>query len=405
MPADISPPEKPSHVMRGFPPEVSHQVTLANWRQPSFNRWAFHHVGEIVPSATIAAEPRLQASLGAPVHHAAGHLAFEAPDGRERTVGEVLPATFTDALVVMRRGRVVHEWYDQGLGPARPHIVFSISKSLTGMLAGIVADRGLLDPAAPVTRYVPEAEGFAYGECTVQHLLDMTASVEFEEGDTPDGPFLRYRQAMNWDPAPRDGEPSDLRSFLVSLGKGAEEHGAAFRYLSPNSDMLGWVIERATARRFPDLFSEAVWQPLGAFRDASITVDRLGAPRTAGGISTTARDLALFGEMVRCRGAANGRQIVPGWWLDDTLTQGSMQAWARGDYKELPVSGPYRNQWYVVDPDRETLCAIGIHGQWLYVDRASETVVARFASQPEPENDETDALMLAAFAALADGLP
>ncbi|ESR23880.1 serine hydrolase domain-containing protein [Lutibaculum baratangense] len=392
-------------VMRGFPPEMAQQVTLANWRQPGFNRWAFHHVNEIIPSASIPSEPRLLTPVE--IHHEGRvrSVGFEDGDGREWTLENLLPAGCTDAFVVMRHGRIVHEWYDAGVDPRRPHIVFSVSKSLTGILAGIAADRGLLDPEAPVTRYVPEAEGFAFGDCTVQHVLDMTVSLEFDE-DYPaaDGPFSRYRQAMNWNPGPREGEPPDLRSFLLSLGKGRRPHGEVFHYASPSSDMLGWILERATGRRFADCFAEEIWQPLGAERDAYVTVDRLGAPRTAGGICATARDLALVGEMMRRRGTANGRQIVPGWCVDDILSGGDVAAWAAGSYSGMPITGPYRSQWYVADAERGSFCAIGIHGQWLYIDPPADLVIVKLSSQPDAEDDALDRLNLAAFAALADAL-
>ena len=62
-----------------------------------------------------------------------------------------------------------------------PHILFSVSKSFTGAMAGILVDQGLLDPDSPVIKYVPEVAGSAYGDCMVRQVLDMTVSSSFSE--------------------------------------------------------------------------------------------------------------------------------------------------------------------------------------------------------------------------------
>ena len=80
------------------------------------------------------------------------------------------------------------------------------------------------------------------------------------------------------------------RSFVASR-PGQGRHGGPFHYVSPNSDLLGWILERVSGRRLVDLMSELLWAPMGAEFDAYVTVDRLGAPRTAGGLCVTLRDL------------------------------------------------------------------------------------------------------------------
>ena len=92
-----------------------------------------------------------------------------------------------------------------------------------------------------------------------------------------------------------------VSSTVVSTARREPQENAAFHYVSPCSDLLGWVIERATGRRFHELFSELVWQRIGAEHDAYVTVDGLGAPRAAGGICVTLRDL-LSPELSVCLG-------------------------------------------------------------------------------------------------------
>lgn len=230
-----------SEIMAGFPSPPSGQVTLANWRLPPFNRWAFRNVRQILPTAAI---PHGEASGEAfrRSGRAIETIAFEGPDGREWTIGQMLTATFTDGFLALRRGCILAERYDNGLVPETPHIVFSVSKSLSALLAGILAGQGRLDPEAPVLRYIPEVAGSAYGDCTVRHVLDMTVSTDFVEDylDTT-GDFARYRMATGWNPVADPSNVGDLRGFLPSIHRGAGPHGAAFHYVSPNSDLLGWI--------------------------------------------------------------------------------------------------------------------------------------------------------------------
>ena len=116
-----------STLMQGFPPAAAGQVTLANWRQPPYNQWAFQHVRELVPSADIANDPSAVWALPeAPLDWSTWSLAEPAGP---MTLPAWRDATDTDGLVVMQRGRIVGEWYARGMGEHTPHILMSVSKS------------------------------------------------------------------------------------------------------------------------------------------------------------------------------------------------------------------------------------------------------------------------------------
>lgn len=389
-----------SDIMRGSPPASQAQVTRANWRSFPVIRWGFTHVRELLPTAEIrrSAQP---SSLTAALRDLS-HVAFTAPDGAATTVAATLRETFADALLVLHRGVLVGEWYGDGMTPATPHLVCSVSKSIAGTLGGVLVERGLIDPEAKVTRYVPQLADSVYGGCTVRHLLDMTVAIAFEENyEDPNGDVARYRFASGWDIPPEGVAVMDQRSFLATARGSGKPHGEVFHYVSPNTDVLGWVYERACGRPYAQILSEYLWQPIGAADDASMTLDSHGAARVAGGISATARDLARFGEMIRCRGVANGCQVVPGWWIDDIHEAGDSNAWASGDLAEIFPGGRYRSKWYTIDPARGDLAAIGIHGQWIYVDAATDTVVVKLATQPKAMDIPLDHRWLAAFRAIA----
>lgn len=374
------------------------EVLLSNWRESPFNRWSFQNLGELVPTARVAAA---SAGAEAPAKDFGDLLGEKVSVANTpETVAEFLVRSSTDAMTVMKGGKVIGDWFAPHMDFGARHIIFSISKSVTAIIAGILEGEGVFDPEAPVTTYVPEAAGSAYGDASCRHVLDMSVSLDFEEAYLdPQSAFARYRRATLWN---QGGGTESLREFILTLQRLAEPHGQTFRYRSPNSDLLGLLLERASGQRFSDLMREKLWLPLGAVSEASIGVDMEGTARTAGGISVTPRDLARVGEMMRQGGTANGRRIVPQAWVRDTVsTGGSAEAWQRGTMLPLFPQGRYRNKWYQSGKPSGAYCGIGIHGQWLYVDPKAEVVIAKMSSQPEPVDDSLDLEIVAFFEALA----
>jgi len=363
------------------------EVTIANWRTAPFSRWSFQNVGELVPTVQIdcAREQPEVAFDSTDLMNAALDTGVAAAP----TIRSFLDQAHTDAFVMMRGGKIVGEYYAPHAHVNARHLVFSVSKSLTALLSGILEHQGILDPESPVAAYLPEAVGSAYGDCRYRDVLDMRVSLDFDEAYlTKDGAFARYRRAMLWNP-PEPGEtPETLTEFLMSLGKGAGPHGGPFDYASPNADLLGVIIERASGRRLGELMSELLWKPLGARNHALVTVDGIGTPRTAGGICVTARDLARVGEMLRLGGKVGEARVMPAAWIEDMRHAGDSQAWKANSNTALP-NGRYRSQWYQSGEADGSFCAIGIHGQWLYVDPHHETVIVKLSSQPDPLGDET----------------
>lgn len=372
---------KTPELMHGFPPAAETQVTLANWRTAPFNTWAFQHVRELVPSADIPNDPSHVREL----HVAPQHLGSLAVGGS--SLAEVLAATSTDGIVILHKGAIVFEHYANGMGERTPHILMSVSKSMLGLLAGILIDKGAFAHDAPVTSIIPELDKTAYRGATVRNFLDMRAGVHFDEDYlASSGPIVEYRKATNWNPLGPTDTPSDLRSFYRHLTKADGKHAGRFHYISPNTDLLGWVIERAAGSRYADLMSAHLWQPTGAAEAAYITVDRLGAPRCAGGMNTTTRDLARVGQLLVEGGARGTKQIVPAAWIDSILNDGDEAAWNAGPFLEFypGIAMHYRAKWYVERDRHPRMFGMGIHGQNLFVDPKNQIVIAKFSSQPPP---------------------
>lgn len=374
-----------SGLMKDFPPREGHQVTLANWRLAPFNQWAFHHVREIVPTASIDNEPSAVSALDHAPRDLSG-ITIEGHDGNV-SLSKFLEKTDTDALVVLHKGKLVYEIYRHGMTAATPHILMSVSKSVLGIITGIAIADGALSEDDPVERHLPEMAKTGFAGASVRDLLDMRVGVTFDENYlTTTGPIIDYRKATNWNPLQSGDTVSDLRSFFSTLKQTDGPHNGDFHYISPNSDLLGWVIERATGERFSDYMSRVLWQPMGAEYPAYLTVDRLCAPRTAGGICTTARDLARLGRLLTGDGHRDGRQIIPPSWIIDIQDNGDTPAWNNGNFADMFPNLPmhYRSKCYVVRGDTPMIFGLGIHGQYLFVDRAREVVIAKMSSQDIP---------------------
>jgi CubicO group peptidase (beta-lactamase class C family) len=384
-------------------PADERQITLANWRQHPQMEWSYRNVRELLPTANIA-----RSSTPVALPRSPGYLddiAFEDLRGETTTVADALRSTYVDGFLVLHRGRIITEWYAHGLTPDGQHLIFSVSKSIAGTIGGILTGQGRLDPDAPVVSYLPELKASVYGTCAVRHLLDMSVGIRFDEDyDDGEGDVIRYRRAAGWDLPPPGAPAIHLRDYLGTMRPDGQPHGHAFHYVSPNTDVLGWVYERVCGIPYAKIVAENLWRPLGAENDAYITVDSQGAARVAGGICATLQDLARFGEMMRNHGVSNGRQVVPSRWIDDIRKNGNADAWSRGDLVMVFPNGNYRNKWYTVDRDRTAFAAVGIHGQWIYIDPAAETVIVRVSSQRTPMDIELDRMWLRGYAAIASHL-
>lgn len=392
--------------MHEYPAKPEDQVTLANWRTAPHNTWAFQHVREIIPTADIANDPANVWQLErADVDFS--NLKIPAGDGGDIGLDDFLPRTSGDGLVVMHQGRIVAERYANGCSGATPHILMSVSKSLLGLLAGILIDQGVLDEAALVTDILPELGDTGYAGATLRHLLDMRTGIDFDEDYlATSGAIVDYRKATNWNPLDVGEQPADLRSFYQVLTESEGPHGGRTRYVSPNTDLMAWVIERAAGKPYAELLSELIWRPMGAERSAYITVDRLGAPRAAGGVCLALRDLARVGQLMVQDGRRDGLEIIPAAWIDDIAENGDAAAWADGDMAEYLEGFPlsYRSKWYILEEAAPILFGIGIHGQNIYVDRAAEVVVAKVSSRASPLHQADEALGLNAARAIRDFL-
>ena len=302
----------------------------------------------------------------------------------------MLDETYTDAFLVLKDGVIITEDYRNGMAPDSLHLLNSVTKSFLGMLTGSLVEDGVIETDAPLTNYIPEFSNTAFRETTIQHALDMTASLKFEE-DYLDRSCAFWQEAavVGWRPVV-DAEkiPNTLFDYAKSLKETEGTDGGRFQYRTILTNVLAMAIERASGERVPDLLEKRIWQKLGPEHDAAIVVDSAQFPYMGAGMNACLRDLGRFGQMILGNGAFNGEQIVPRAWIED-IQNGSDKArslFAEGDFDQMLPGGHYRNQVWAAR-DRTTMICLGIHGQYIHVNQSTGVVSVKLSTQPEPAAD------------------
>ena len=380
-------------LMSGFPPPAESRATLANWQDPPYNRWSFQHLRELIPTQRIPRGHGPRPALGQQNGGSAvlGDVTVYRLAGHTSTFAEVIAETWTDAVVVLHDGQIVFEQYVNGMTEETPHLLMSVTKSVVGCIAGVLVEQGLLDPDKQANSYVPEIVGSGYDGATVRHLLNMRTGVAFrEEYTNPDSEVRVMERYMGWRPGEDDHEARGMYFYLTKLGTDTD-HGGPFVYRSADTDMLGWVCERAAGARMADLISLLIWQPMRAEFDAEITCDGVGSAIHDGGMSARARDLARFGQLILEDGYVHGASIVPERWLHEAraLDPDIRGAFAASDSEPVLTGGWYRNQfWFVPGPLGDLQLCLGIHGQMVLVDRATRTVSVKMSSWPSAQDTD-----------------
>jgi len=389
--------------MSTFPPKPEQLVDNANRGKYPQMRWALQHVRELLPTRNIWRGTAAPSALPVAAKNFDDY-SFEDDKGQRVTIAEWLKGSYTDAIVVLHKGRVVYERYLNQMRPETPHLLFSVTKSFTGLLAAQLVHEGKLDPNALVTQYVPELADSAWGDMKVRDVMDMTGAVRFREVYTdPTTEIFGYNFASNLlPPPPGYTGPKNIYDFLKTLKKEGE-HGAGFVYRTVHSEVLGWIVSRVTGKHFTDVMSERLWSKLGMQEDAYVIVDSVGTPLQGAGLNATARDLARFGEMLRRGGEFNGQRIIDKAVIDD-LAKG-------GDREKFKASGmafrpgySYHNQWWILHNADGAYEAAGVHGQMIHVNPGAEMVVVKLSSHPVASAGFTHALTLRAWAALAQAV-
>ena len=289
------------------------------------------------------------------------------------------------AFLVMRDGRLLHERYWQGFSAASRFSTASMHKTVMALAYGPAIAAGHLRLDDPVGRHLPEWAADARGRVTLRQLLGMTSGLAAPPG--PPGPTNLATQ-LTLGP--------DIRTTALAFSA-ADPPGREFAYANVSSQLAGMALDAATPGRYAEWLSGTIWRPIGA-GEASLWLDRPGGtPHLFCCLQATPRDWLRVGELIRKRGRAGGRQVVPADWIDAITSPSKlnpnfgMQIWrgtpyaaerryARSIALTIKSSEPFARD--------DVLFIDGAGGQRVYVIPSEKLTIVR-VGKPSPDWDDS----------------
>jgi CubicO group peptidase (beta-lactamase class C family) len=308
------------------------------------------------------------------------------PDGMEDWIAE----RAVTALVVLKDGVLRHESYHLDTTATDRRISWSVAKSYLSALMGIVLEEGAIDSLDdPVTKYVPALEGTAYDGASVLNVLQMASGVTFNED------YLDFNSDIN-----RMGRVlalgQSMDGFTTGLSETFIKPGQQWQYVSIDTHVIGMIIRGATGRSIPDLMQEKLIAPMGLEADPLYVTDGFGTAFVLGGLNLPTRDYARFGQMFLQMGEWNGQQIVPIDWVAASTEPSAPTATG---------AEQYGLQWWMApDAPEGEFYARGIYGQYIYVNRALNVVIAANGADRGFRTPGANTQNIAMFRRIADAM-
>lgn len=276
----------------------------------------------------------------------------------EVSYDDFLNRTKSVAFLVIRNDSILYERYFDDYDTASIVPSFSMAKSVTSMLIGCAIDDGLIGSVHdPVSKYVPEMAKNGFDKVTLEHLLQMTSGLKFNEGYyNPFGEVATFYYGLG------------LRKSTENLKLEAAP-GTRFAYASGNTQILGLVLDRVLAgKSITDYLHEKIWQPIGMEYAASWSIDQKknGLEKTFCCLNARARDFAKLGRLYLHQGNWEGKQLVPADWVRESTKVDSSSG----------SSKYYQYQWWLPTQNGDFM-AQGILGQYIYVNPQKNLVIVR----------------------------
>ncbi len=393
-------------LMKGFPPPPEKRVDRSSLLKGPGNRWSYLNMRTLYPTAGIPTAD-VAVPLKKSIDGAIETLRIKHPTSGENVdVDTWLKETYSDAVVVVHGDRIVFERYLNGMHADHPHQMMSVTKSFAGLFGLLAVADGLVKESDPVAKYIPELkESGAFGEATFGQVLDMANSMDFSEDYAdPESGIVHYAIVLGLMP-PVEGRTyaNSIYEYLSTLPIDKNhKHGEIFHYQTPKTDVVNWMNNRVTGKSFQDDLYDKLWSKLGTDGETYVLLDKNGTLFAGGGLNATPHDLARFGMMMINDGKnPRGEQLVPSDVIQSLSEGANRRAFqngpngakgANGD-KGLMANGDwsYRAQWWVRHTTgKEAFTALGVHGQWIYIDVHRNVAIIKQSSQPVSSSEFFD---------------
>jgi CubicO group peptidase (beta-lactamase class C family) len=283
---------------------------------------------------------------------------------------DVLALNRVAAMMVVKDDTVVFERYFMGNTPQTRWMSMSLVKTVTVMLIGAAIQDGYIhDITDPITDYLPIFDNTAYANVSVEDIVAMTSGVDWNETYTdPNSDRRRMLEAQ------LGHEPGAILTLMGELAYHSAP-GARWNYSTGETHIAGALVRAATGKWVADYLSEKLWMPLGMESDATWWLESESGLEVGGsGLSATLRDYTRFGQFLLKQGIVDGQQVVPDGFVKRAGTR-------------TVIAGKTVNYGYGLWPlHGNTYAAIGIFGQYIFVDPDQKLVVTIWSAQPKPVN-------------------
>lgn len=271
---------------------------------------------------------------------------------------EYLEKNKTVAFLIIKNDTIQYENYFNGYDETSIVASFSMAKSVLSILVGCAIDDGLIKTVdEPITNYIPELKKNGFEKVTIEHLLQMTSGLDFNESYyNPFGDAATFYYGRNL-------RKSIAKSTLKN------EPGNNFEYVSGSPQILGLVLERALKNKtMSDYFQDKIWSQIGMEYDASWSIDKKknGLEKTFCCINARTRDFAKIGRLYLNNGKWNNKQIVSKNWVKQSTKVDT----------ENGSASNYQYQWWLPSLSGDYM-AQGILGQFIYVNPNKNLIIVR----------------------------
>lgn len=281
--------------------------------------------------------------------------------GKKVSFDDFLNATQTNAFLVIRDGKITYEKYLNGKNESTVLPSYSVAKTMTSLVIGQLIDEGTLNESDTFVSILPEFKAStSFDKVTIKDLLDMNSGIGVSD-NYPSGP-------SGWGVAiAQMYATTDMNFFLNNNRKMREEPGTFPEYRSVNTQMLGLIIQKVTGNKLADEFSDRVWKRVRADYDATWNVDKVGGHEKAFCcFNATARDYARVGQAIMS-GAPD-------------IASPSWRARLSTPIVTLDYGWGYGAQMWHPYPGINLM--MGLHGQYIYQDKANNTVIVKLSDMP-----------------------
>lgn len=336
----------------------------------------FRNIDRLFPSRTIAAgeSPRPLPTSDASLEG----LSVESDD-KTYDLYDYLALNSVAGLLVMKDGDVVYETYQRGNDENTRWMSMSVAKSISSTLAGMAIKDGLIESLdAQVVDYVPALEGSAYDGVSLRDILMMSSGVAWNETYTDVS--SDRRELLRAQIAQTPGGAMEVMSELPR----AAEPGTINNYSTGETQILAEFIRGAIDRPLAEYLSEKLWQPYGMQSDATWWLESPDGVEIGGsGIGATLRDYARFGQFILDDGVIDGESLLPEGWVEEASTPKTLEGGDDLDYGYMWWTG-----WTPQSREDQAFSAVGIQGQYVYINPAHNIVIAQNAAEPKPVGKE-----------------